>query len=98
MAEYCFVHADTARFSAAAPHVRSRHYGQRPVQYPDNPPLTEADLAHLKPLPKARALRIRLRLTQEEFAARDHIPLGTLRNWEQRWCVLRDGPRRASSG
>jgi hypothetical protein len=37
---------------------------------PDNPPLTEADLARLKPLPKARALRIRLRLMQEEFDAR----------------------------
>jgi putative transcriptional regulator len=49
---------------------------------PDNPPLTEADFARLKPLPKARALR--LRLTQEEFAARYHIPLGTLRDWEQR--------------
>jgi putative transcriptional regulator len=49
---------------------------------PDNPPLTEADLARLKPLPKARALRIRLRLTQEEFAARCHIPLGTMRNGE----------------
>ena len=31
---------------------------------PDNPPLTEADLARLKPLPKARALRIRLRLSR----------------------------------
>jgi putative transcriptional regulator len=51
---------------------------------PDNPPLTEADLARLKPLPKARALRLRLRLTQEEFAARYRIPLGTLRDWEQR--------------
>jgi putative transcriptional regulator len=46
---------------------------------PDNPPLTQADLARLKPLPKARALRIRLRLMQEEFAARCHNPLGTLR-------------------
>ena len=60
----------------------------------DNPPLTEADLARPKPLPKARALRIRLRLTQEEFAARYCIPLGTLRDWEQRRCVLRDGPKR----
>jgi putative transcriptional regulator len=50
---------------------------------PDNPPLTEADLARLKPLPKARALRIRLRLTQEELATRCHIPLGTLRDWDQ---------------
>lgn len=31
-----------------------------------------------------RALRLRLRLTQEEFAARYQVPLGTLRDWEQR--------------
>ncbi len=37
---------------------------------PDNPPLTEAVLARLKPLPKARAVRLRLRFTLEEFAAR----------------------------
>jgi putative transcriptional regulator len=51
---------------------------------PDNPPITEADLARLRPLPAVRALRLRLRLTQEEFAARYHVPLGTLRDWEQR--------------
>ena len=34
---------------------------------PDNPPITEADLARLKPLPVVRALRLRLRLTQEEW-------------------------------
>ncbi len=51
---------------------------------PDNPPLTEADLARLKPLPAVRALRLRLRLTQDEFAALYHVPLGTLRDWEQR--------------
>lgn len=50
---------------------------------PDNPPIIEADLARLKPLPAVRALRLRLRLTQEEFAARYHLPLGTLRDWEQ---------------
>jgi putative transcriptional regulator len=51
---------------------------------PDNPPITEADLGRLKPLPAVRTLRLRLRLTQDEFAARYHIPLGTLRDWEQR--------------
>ncbi len=50
---------------------------------PDNPPLTEADLARMKPVPRARTLRRALRLTQEEFAARYHIPVGTLRDWEQ---------------
>jgi putative transcriptional regulator len=28
-------------------------------------------------------LRKRLKLTQEEFAARFHLPLGTVRDWEQ---------------
>jgi transcriptional regulator with XRE-family HTH domain len=28
-------------------------------------------------------LRRALGLTQEEFAGRDHIPIGTLRDWEQ---------------
>jgi putative transcriptional regulator len=51
---------------------------------PDNPPITEADFAHLKPLPLVRAVRLRLRLTQEEFAGRYHVSLGTLRDWEQR--------------
>ena len=51
---------------------------------PDNPPITQADLARLKPLPFVRALRLRLRLTQEEFATQYQIPLGTLRDWEQR--------------
>ena len=32
---------------------------------------------------RARTLRRALSLTQEEFAARYHIPLGTLRDWEQ---------------
>ena len=39
---------------------------------PDAPPLTEADLARLRHVPR-RALG----LTQEEFAARYHIPLKT---------------------
>jgi putative transcriptional regulator len=30
-----------------------------------------------------RALREKLNLTQEAFAARFHLPLGTVRDWEQ---------------
>ncbi len=37
----------------------------------------------MKRVPRARTLRRALGLTQEEFAARYHIPLGTLRDWEQ---------------
>jgi putative transcriptional regulator len=50
---------------------------------PDNPPLTEERLKQLKRVPRVRTLRRALGLTQEEFAARFHIPLGTLRDWEQ---------------
>jgi putative transcriptional regulator len=36
-----------------------------------------------RPVPRVKTLRRTLRLTQEEFAARYRIPLGTLRDWEQ---------------
>ncbi len=50
---------------------------------PDAQPLTEADFARMKRTPQAKLIRRALDLTQEEFAARYHIPLGTLRDWEQ---------------
>jgi putative transcriptional regulator len=34
-------------------------------------------------VPSVRALREKLNLTQEAFAARSHLPLGTVRHWEQ---------------
>ena len=50
---------------------------------PDNQPLTEEDFAHMKRTPQVKIIRRALRLTQEEFASRYRIPLGTLRDWEQ---------------
>ncbi len=50
---------------------------------PDNPPLTGDELRRMKPAPRAKIIRRALNLTQEAFAARYHIPLGTLRDWEQ---------------
>jgi putative transcriptional regulator len=50
---------------------------------PDNPPLTAEELARMRPIPHPRRIRERLKLTQEEFATRFEIPLGTLRDWEQ---------------
>jgi len=50
---------------------------------PDAQPLTDEDFARMKPVPRAKTLRRALHLTQEEFAARFRIPLGTLRDWEQ---------------
>lgn len=50
---------------------------------PDNLPLTAKTLAGMKPVVRVRTLRRALSLTQEEFAQRYRIPLGTLRDWEQ---------------
>ena len=49
----------------------------------DAQPLTEERLARMKRVPRAKTLRRALGLTQEEFAARYQIPIGTLRDWEQ---------------
>jgi putative transcriptional regulator len=46
-------------------------------------PLTPADMKRMKRTPQAKIIRRALELTQEEFSARYHIPLGTLRDWEQ---------------
>jgi len=50
---------------------------------PDAQPLTSGDLRRMKQTPRAKVIRRALELTQEEFATRYHIPLGTLRDWEQ---------------
>lgn len=50
---------------------------------PDNPPLTRKRMASMRRVPQVKVLRRALGLTQEEFAARYRIPLGTLRDWEQ---------------
>jgi putative transcriptional regulator len=50
---------------------------------PDAQPLSDADMNRMKPTPRLKIIRRALGLTQEEFAARYQIPLGTLRDWEQ---------------
>ncbi|MGV1869117.1 helix-turn-helix domain-containing protein [Agrobacterium rosae] len=50
---------------------------------PDNQPMTQEQLRAAPRMPQVKAIRRALRLTQEEFAARYQIPLGTLRDWEQ---------------
>jgi len=50
---------------------------------PDAQPLTPDDMKHMKRTPQVRVIRRALKLSQEEFAARFRIPLGTLRDWEQ---------------
>jgi putative transcriptional regulator len=50
---------------------------------PDAKPMTPEERAGARQIPRVRTLRRALGLTQEEFAARYEIPLGTLRDWEQ---------------
>jgi len=50
---------------------------------PDAQPLTPERLAKMRRVPRVKTLRRALGMTQEEFAARYHIPVGTLRDWEQ---------------
>jgi putative transcriptional regulator len=50
---------------------------------PDNPPLTAEQLARMQPVPNPKQIRQRLRMTQEQFAARFHLRVGTVRDWEQ---------------
>jgi len=49
----------------------------------DAQPLAKTDMKRMKRTPRAKVIRRALELTQEEFSARYHIPLGTLRDWEQ---------------
>lgn len=50
---------------------------------PDNPPLTDEELARMRRVPQPKEIRQRLKLTQEQFSERFEIPLGTPRDWEQ---------------
>ena len=61
---------------------------------PNAQPLTRMDLKRMKRTPQAKIIRRALGITQSEFAARYHIPLGTLRDWEQ-GCATPDQPTRA---
>ena len=51
---------------------------------PDARPLTEEGWAKARPVVHALIIRRQLKLSQEAFAAQFHIPIGTLRDWEQR--------------
>jgi putative transcriptional regulator len=56
---------------------------QAALNDPDAQPLTPEDFKRMKRTPRAKIIRLALGLSQEDFAARYHISLGTLRDWEQ---------------
>ena len=50
---------------------------------PDAQPLTPERAANMKRMPQTKIIRRILALSQDEFASRYRIPVGTLRDWEQ---------------
>jgi putative transcriptional regulator len=61
---------------------------------PDARPVSPDELRRTVRVPQVKTLRRALGLTQEEFAGPYHIPVGTLRDWEQ-GRVEPDQPARA---
>jgi putative transcriptional regulator len=59
---------------------------QNALADPDNPPLTDEQLARLRRVPDPQEIRQQLGLTQREFSKQFQIALGTLRDWEQGAC------------
>lgn len=76
MAERAIREADWARLDAQTDDDMARNIAGDPDAAPV---LTDAETAAAL----VRTVRLRLGLSQAEFARRFHIPVGTLRDWEQ---------------
>jgi putative transcriptional regulator len=61
---------------------------------PDAQPLTPEQLARMQRVSRVKVLRQRLGMTQAEFADAFHLPITTLRDWEQQRSKP-DAPARA---
>jgi putative transcriptional regulator len=61
---------------------------------PDAQPLTPEQLAKMRRVSRVKVLRQRLGMTQAEFAEAFHLPITTLRDWEQHRSTP-DAPARA---
>jgi putative transcriptional regulator len=49
----------------------------------DARPMTDVEWAHAPRVPQISVIRRALKLSQEQFASTFHIPVGTVRDWEQ---------------
>ena len=61
---------------------------------PDAQPLTPQQLARMRRVSRVKVLRQRLGMTQAQFAEAFHLPITTLRDWEQHRSIP-DAPARA---
>ncbi len=63
---------------------RTKRIPGHSVVDPENPPLTPEQLRHIrKGVPNVRAIRRRLKMTQEQFAGAFGFSLNSIRDWEQ---------------
>ena len=53
------------------------------ISDPDSKPMTDEEWAAATRMPRVSIIRRALKLSQEDFAAHFHIPVGTRRDWEQ---------------
>jgi putative transcriptional regulator len=51
---------------------------------PDARPMTDEEWARASRVPQVSVIRRALKLSQEQFAATFHIPIGTVRDWGAR--------------
>lgn len=70
---------DWSRFDAMSADEKRR----AALDDPDARPLSQDDFKRLARTPQVKVIRRALALSQEEFSAKFHIPIGTLRDWEQ---------------
>ncbi|QGM44857.1 helix-turn-helix domain-containing protein [Methylocystis heyeri] len=70
---------DWSRFDAMT--EQERHSAA--LSDPEAQPLTPEDFRRMKRTPQVSVIRRALGLSQEEFAEKFLIPIGTLRDWEQ---------------
>jgi putative transcriptional regulator len=52
---------------------------------PDNPPMTDEELARMMRVPQPKAIRERMGLSQHEFARRFHLSPQDVQKWEEGW-------------
>ena len=71
--------ADWSKFDAMS--TKKRHAAA--LMDEDCPPATAAQLAKAKRMPDIKKIRLKLNLTQEQFAKQFHLSLGAVRDWEQ---------------
>ena len=71
--------SDWSRFDAMTPEQRHK----AALSDPDAQPLTPEAMKRMRRTPHVKIIRRALGLSQEDFASRFHIPIGTLRDWEQ---------------